>query len=176
VKFFQKNEEGPIISKNDIVIENLTEYRNLILKVLEVIEAEKPKTIGELISILSKYYKFFDYYVLVYGLTKIFKPKVIVETGVSAGYSSFSILNSFDNEEQILYSIDDNSKSGWIVSDKKQWQFIVGKTENELKPLLEKIKQVDMFCHDSSHDPKVQFAEYLLAWPLVSEFFSRTNL
>ena len=46
-------------------------------------------------------------FILLYFLTRKFKPKVVVETGVAAGWSSLAILRAFEkNGEGKLYSSD----------------------------------------------------------------------
>ena len=91
------------------------------------------------------------------------KPLVVLETGVSDGISTLSILLALEeNQKGSLYSIDFpdigmpklyGKPPGWIIPPhlKKRWCLIVGKSSDELKPLLNRLKCVDVFFHDSEH-------------------------
>lgn len=104
-------------------------------------------------------------YPLLYFLTRYFKPGVVVETGVAAGYSSSSFLKAIDKnkfgrlfssdfpyvkiENPELYIgivVENNLKRNWnlyIEGDKKNLQRIVSEIKKEGK------EKIDIFHYDS---------------------------
>ncbi len=122
-----------------------------------------------------------------YVMTRIVKPNVIVETGCAAGgTTSLFLLALHHNEKGHLYSIDlppvagelsmnwsmpEDMQPGYLVPDelRGRWTLIRGNARTELIPLLERVKPVDLFCHDSDHTYEHMMWEYASAWPYLSE-------
>ena len=89
--------------------------------------------------------------------------------------SSFFILSALnENQKGNLYSIDlpevgmprlYGKEPGWIVDDtlRKRWTLIYGKTEVKLQPLLNELKHLDIFLHDSEHSYANMRFEFSLA-------------
>ncbi len=128
---------------------------------------------------------------VLYSLCRKLKPSVIVETGVASGMSSAYILRALDkNNHGELFSIDvpwhtvtENWKphfsdedmttrpiekqSGWIIPDylRDRWQLFLGKSSENLPPLLKKIEAMDVFLHDSEHTYETMLWEFQTAWP-----------
>ena len=127
-------------------------YYNLVKKV-ETLYGK-----GKSLSILS-----LEEAISVYLLVLHTKPETVVETGVSDGLSSFFILSGLNkNQKGNLYSIDlpdigmprlYGKEPGWIVDDnlRKRWTLVYGKTKKKLAPLLNELRHVDIFLHDSEH-------------------------
>lgn len=96
-----------------------------------------------------------------YILTRYFKPNVCIETGVRHGESTVYILEALrQNGEGELHSVDvpspqlpDGESSGWIIPKESRgpWTLTLGKSQNELRPILDTIGSIDMFFHDSYH-------------------------
>jgi predicted O-methyltransferase YrrM len=111
-----------------------------------------------------------------YALVRKLKPATLVETGVCNGVSTSVLLLALEhNGAGHLWSIDypeyiDGSghdfsetklgavvppgkESGWLVPDhlRPRWDLIVGKSQEELPPLLERLGTIDFFMHDSEH-------------------------
>ena len=132
----------------------------------------------------------------IYSLIRILKPSIVVETGVCNGFSSTIILEALKNNSKgHLYSIDypefaDNrhdkdefwtgkkgavvpkdEESGWLVPHnlRDRWTLIIGKTRNELLPLLNKLKGVDIFLHDSEHSYENQMFEFKTAFSYLND-------
>jgi predicted O-methyltransferase YrrM len=106
----------------------------------------------------------------IYLIVRILKPRYVVETGVAAGRSSAFILRGlYDNGEGELYSIDPDSNSGYAIPRhlKGRWKFINATSEEVLLGLLRKLKQIDIFLHDSLHTYKCMSFEYKSAWPFI---------
>jgi len=120
---------------------------------------------------------------VLYHIVRWFKPHLVVETGVANGISSSFILAAMDaNQTGQLYSIDwsgDQESSfvpkgkdiGWMIPDqlRKRWHLEIGKTEDKLQPLLERIGRLDIFLHDSDHTYDTMMYEYTTAWPYIAK-------
>lgn len=103
----------------------------------------------------------------IYCCIRTLKPEFVIETGVAHGYSSWIILNAMNkNKFGKLYSIDlpnndtnsdynfnDQPTTGWMVPDvlKERWEMILGDAKIILPKLLQELKQIDVFFHDSDH-------------------------
>lgn len=114
-----------------------------------------------------------------YLITRILRPKILVETGVSSGVSTAFILKGLsDNKNGKLYSIDlpnsdpdgviipKGKPPGWVVPDelRDKHELIIGDSKVELPKLLEKLKTIDWFFHDSLHTYEFMSWEYEQAW------------
>jgi predicted O-methyltransferase YrrM len=106
-------------------------------------------------------------------------PKIVVETGVASGVSSFLILNAIKlNKIGTLYSIDlpdrniiGNKEVGFVVPKelRNNWKLILGDSKIELPKLLKELKQIDIFFHDSLHTYDHMMFEFKTAWPHIKE-------
>jgi len=116
---------------------------------------------------------------LLYCLVRATKPAVVVETGVSSGFSSAIILAGMHaNHRGRLYSIEKfrypldlkGKECGWLVplELRERWQLIVGSSEKELPLLLDQIGTLDLFFHDSNHSYDNMTWELSIAWPRMS--------
>jgi predicted O-methyltransferase YrrM len=99
------------------------------------------------------------------------KPDIVVETGVASGVSSSHILCALEqNKRGQLYSIDlpwwQDNQSGWLIPDylRHRWQLILGRSSEELAPLLRKVGEIDIFLHDSDHSYQNMLWEFQTAW------------
>jgi hypothetical protein len=116
--------------------------------------------------------------VTMYVLVRVFKPQVMVETGVFYGALSAIVLSAMArNGAGRLYSIDlpmesdqlDASWRGSLVPDelRPNWQLVLGDSRVELPPLLERLGRVDAFNHDSLHTTRHMTWEFETAWPYL---------
>lgn len=130
--------------------------------------------------------------VYLYAVLRKVRPRVAVETGVANGFSTaFSLLALQANGEGHLHSIDlprevgrdyepgtfyegegragipAGSEPGWLIPPelKEHWTLILGRTQEELPPLLERLGEVDSFMHDSEHSFECMWFEFNAAWP-----------
>ena len=108
---------------------------------------------------------------VLYVLCRKLRPDTVVETGVASGVSSAYILCALEeNRHGALYSIDlpwgRTKQSGWLIPDylRHRWQLILGRSSEELIPLLEKLGTIDIFLHDSEHSYQNMLWEYQTAW------------
>ncbi|MBL01254.1 MAG: hypothetical protein CL774_02025 [Chloroflexi bacterium] len=114
---------------------------------------------------------------LTYIITKLVKPKVVVETGVGPGMTSWSILQAMrENKKGHLYSIDlptPNTKNmpevGYLIPSqlKERWDLLIGPSKKILPNLLSELSVIDIFIHDSRHSFSNQLYEYETSWPSI---------
>jgi predicted O-methyltransferase YrrM len=113
-----------------------------------------------------------------YVITRILKPKNVAETGVANGFSSSFILYAMEkNNLGRLSSIDlpnqpgdvIEKETGWLVPDslRPRWELIIGSSRDKLEPLLERLKSIDIFYHDSEHSYENMKFEFELAWKYI---------
>jgi predicted O-methyltransferase YrrM len=132
--------------------------------------------------------------VYLYAVLRKLRPQVAVETGVANGFSTaFSLLALQANGGGHLYSIDlprevgrdydsgtfyegegragipPGSEPGWLIPSelRERWTLVLGKSQEELPPLLERLKTIDSFMHDSEHSFDCMWFEYNAAWPAL---------
>jgi hypothetical protein len=131
-----------------------------------------------------------------YAILRHIRPQVAVETGVANGFSTaFSLLALKANGEGRLHSIDlprevgreyevgtffegegragipAGSEPGWLIPGelKERWTLILGRTQEELPPLVERLGRLDTFMHDSEHSFDCMWFEFNAAWPALRE-------
>jgi predicted O-methyltransferase YrrM len=116
-----------------------------------------------------------------YVLIRVIRPRIVVETGVAAGVSSWIILESLTEQGfGSLYSIDIGDESwpslrgrgiGWIVPDslRSRWKLIIGDGPQELSKLLPSLGPIDLFFHDSDHSYTNTKNELSVVWPYLRE-------
>lgn len=126
-------------------------------------------------------------YLILYATVREFKPRLVIETGVASGFSSYFILKALeDNQYGSLISIDLPNYSnqsgyvnysgvlervytppshgiGWVVPNKlrNRWKLIIGNSVEELSALG---VQADIFLHDSDHSYEVMSYEFNWAY------------
>jgi len=126
-----------------------------------------------------------------YAVVRKLRPRIAVETGVANGFSTAFLLQAFrENGEGGLYSIDlprevgreyapgtfyegegragipPDSEPGWLVPEelKERWTLILGRSQEELPPLLQRLGAIDFFMHDSEHSFECMWFEFNEAW------------
>jgi predicted O-methyltransferase YrrM len=117
-----------------------------------------------------------------YVLCRLFKPEVVVETGVAEGFSSAFILYALENNRKgRLYSIDlpnqpgqelkEGRTTGWLVPEKirSRWELILGNSKSELPALCNRLKRIDFFYHDSDHNYKNMTFELEIVFSHIKE-------
>lgn len=131
-----------------------------------------------------------------YRLVRELRPKVAVETGVCNGVSTaFLLLALEDNGEGELHSVDlpevageeyqegtfwdgkggavipPGKEPGWMVPPalRARWHLSLGRSQDELPPLLERVGEIDFFLHDSEHSYECMSFEFRTAWEALRE-------
>jgi predicted O-methyltransferase YrrM len=110
---------------------------------------------------------------LLYALTRIRRPKLVVETGVANGVSTMFLLSALRrNGVGRLLSFDVDPTAGSLVrpEDRGSWRFAVvphrGGREFFVRE-LEREGPIDCFIHDSDHSFPHQWFEFRTAFPRV---------
>jgi Methyltransferase domain len=134
--------------------------------------------------------------VYLYSVLRKLQPEVAVETGVANGFSTaFSLLALQANGGGHLHSIDlprevgreyepgtfyegegragipSGSGPGWLIPEelRERWTLVLGRSQEELQPLLERLGTIDSFMHDSEHSFDCMWFEFNAAWPHVRD-------
>jgi predicted O-methyltransferase YrrM len=131
-----------------------------------------------------------------YRLLRDLRPGVAVETGVCNGVSTaFLLLALEDNGAGELHSIDlpevageeyeagtfwdgkggavipPGKEPGWMVPPglRERWHLVLGRSQDELPPLLERLGAIDFFMHDSEHSYECMSFEFRNAWAALRD-------
>ena len=134
--------------------------------------------------------------VRLYALTRKLRPRVAVETGVCNGFSTAFLLLALErNGDGELYSIDlpevagtdyepgtfwegkqgaaipSGKEPGWMIPAqlRERWQLTMGRSQDELPPLLGRLGTIDLFVHDSEHSYECMDFEFRTVWPVLRE-------
>tara|TARA_B110000444_G_C18851844_1_gene606438 strand:+ start:10632 stop:11423 length:792 start_codon:yes stop_codon:yes gene_type:complete len=102
---------------------------------------------------------------LLYFITLYIKPKIIVETGVAAGFSSSTFLHALNKlDSGHLYSSDfpyfrlENPEQyiGIVVSNdiKNRWSLFIDGDEKNLKKIYDEVDSINLFHYDSDKSYK----------------------
>lgn len=130
--------------------------------------------------------------VSMYAIVRARKPAVMVETGGTPGKSTAFILRAMErNGCGALYTIDlppnaageENATgrgqwhqqmprgltSNWVVPSalRARHTLLLGKSSEQLPPLLDRSKTIDIFQHDSDHSYENMTWEFQTAWPVI---------
>ncbi|MCI4355065.1 MAG: class I SAM-dependent methyltransferase [Thermoplasmata archaeon] len=127
---------------------------------------------------------------LLYVLVRALRPRRLIETGISSGYSARLILEALARNgggHLTSIGIDVFGRTpqpgeaptelaarhvGWLVPDglKDRWTLRIGPSEEQLPPLLDEgTRDLDVFLHDSLHQYATMHWEYASAWPCLSD-------
>ena len=131
-----------------------------------------------------------------YRLLGELRPEVSVETGVCNGVSTaFLLLALEDNGVGELHSIDlpevageeyeegtfwdgkggavipPGKEPGWMVPGalRERWHLVLGRSQDELPPLIDRVGEIDFFMHDSEHSYECMSFEFAKAWAALRE-------
>ena len=113
-----------------------------------------------------------------YAVVREVRPRVAVETGVCNGVSTAFLLLALErNGEGGLHSIDfpevagaayepgtfwdgkggavipPGKEPGWMIPEqlRSRWTLTTGRSQEVLPPLLDRVRPIDLFLHDSEH-------------------------
>jgi predicted O-methyltransferase YrrM len=104
-----------------------------------------------------------------YALIRATKPSVVVETGVDRGLGTAVIAaalkrNADEGFPGIVYATDIITDCGHLLAEpyKSFCKILIGDSVTLLKEFRQ---PVDVFLHDSNHDPEYEWAEFLAIEP-----------
>jgi len=111
-----------------------------------------------------------------YAIVRALKPDIVLETGVANGVSTaYLLLALYENRKGSLHSIDAGDPSflppskspGWVVPDPlcQRWTLHIGEAKKVLPELLNQLRNVDIFIHDSAHTREHMMFEFEQAYP-----------
>lgn len=127
-----------------------------------------------------------------YAVLRKLKPLLAVETGVCNGVSTaFLLLALQANDAGELHSLDlpeiagedyeagtfwdgkggavipAGQEPGWMIPARlrDRWRLHLGRSQDELPGLLERLGTIDFFMHDSEHSEACMRFEFETAWP-----------
>lgn len=158
--------------------EQQNHMRNILNSTISMAEELIPDEVSEIPQAVEKFgfKNYLQYHGVCYMICRKIKPNYVVETGVANGFSTLSILSALEkNKAGLLWSIDyspyPNFNSGWLCKHKdwKNWKLTIAKTSDKLPDILQSLKKIDCFFHDSDHSYKNQMYEYKLAWNYLRE-------
>src|SRR3954468_4155205 len=108
-----------------------------------------------------------------YGLTRLLRPRLVAETGVADGRSSFLILAALTrNGAGTLHSFDVSDTAGRLVGEHPQWRLTILDSrapDRALRKALGALGPLELFFHDSDHMYLSQLFEYAEAWLHLAE-------
>ncbi len=118
----------------------------------------------------------------IYAITRILKPRIVVETGVGPGTTSYAFLSAMNDYGGKLYSFDlgvkygeesDPEEVGFVVPDdlRSNWTLTLGDSKETLPEKIGSIGDVDFFFHDSEHTYKHVMFELTTMQEHLSEEF-----
>ncbi|MFQ5761989.1 MAG: class I SAM-dependent methyltransferase [Candidatus Bathyarchaeia archaeon] len=147
---------------------------------------EKAHTYNLDLDEINSYTPYRSFY---YGLARLARPNVVVETGVWYGASTAFILEALENNGKgELYSIDlPNTRyrtdNGSLIVDgvgmpentgvlvppnlRHRWHLILGKSQEKLTPLLKSLGEIDVFIHDGEHTYDAMMFEFQTAFEFL---------
>jgi len=108
---------------------------------------------------------------LLYAIVRRFQPRVVVETGVASGVSTFFLLHALrKNQSGRLTSFDVSPTAGALIrpEEKADWRFIALDPKNARREFREHVAQqgpIELFIHDSDHSYGHQSFEYASVLP-----------
>ena len=119
---------------------------------------------------------------LLYLLVRAMQPGRVVETGVRPGYSTAWILAALAaNGRGELTSLGPGPTAGRAAGVREvtvgqfvapalrgRWTLVLGNTEEKVRDLLERERDVDLFLYDNGPDPERARFELRAAWGAIS--------
>ena len=62
-------------------------------------------------------------------------------------------------------AIPPGKEAGWMIPDelRPRWQLVLGRSQEELPPLLDRLGAIDLFVHDSEHSYECMHFEFQTA-------------
>jgi len=131
-----------------------------------------------------------------YAVLRKLQPRVAVETGVCNGVSTAFLLLALDaNGAGELHSLDlpeiagedyepgtfwdgkggavvpAGKEPGWMVPEplRGRWHLTLGRSQDELPGMLDRLGTIDFFMHDSEHSEACMRFEFETAWAALRE-------
>lgn len=168
LNYLSKNSNGVFINVESL-IKFESELSNKALGYIKAAEKLYPKIARQQPVITNtRWNSGVQLFTLLYCITCIRIPKIIVETGVANGISTNVIMQALTavNSSGALYSFDVLPQTSQVYTGDGQWHFNLlpkKKTAKSFVNAISKIAKVDIWLHDSDHGYRWQKFEYKLA-------------
>lgn len=113
--------------------------------------------------------------ILLYCLVRWHAPQAVLETGIARGASSLSILRAMErNGHGRLFSVDVMEDVGILVPEAlySRWSKTIldpEKAREEFLSLVQQIKPIDIFFHDSDHNERWMAFEFAAVTPMMAD-------
>jgi predicted O-methyltransferase YrrM len=105
---------------------------------------------------------------VLFSITKMINPKVIVEFGVLTGLTSANFLNALDRDASLYsYDLDRRDELNLIIKDRRYHFFQKDQRNFDRKDI--DFKKIDLAYIDASHDFEANVETYLAIAPSLSE-------
>ena len=121
----------------------------------------------------------------IYCCVRVLRPRLMVETGVAHGYSSWVILNAMhrngtgalcsidlpSRDSNTAYNFDGTPDTGWMVPAalRPRWTLRLGDARQLMPETLRELGRIDMFFHDSDHSYAHMQWEFATVWPSLAQ-------
>ena len=93
-----------------------------------------------------------------YAIVRATKPSIVVETGTAKGLGSLVLAEALiKNKSGRLITIDIEPSSGLLIGP--EYDGVVERITNDSLSAIAKIKQIDLFIHDSDHNAEHELRE-----------------
>ena len=109
-----------------------------------------------------------------YALVRALKPRVVVESGIDKGLGTCVLAAAvMKNKEEghggLVYGLDIDPKAGFLFTEpyNRFGKILCGDAAATLETFAE--KSIDLFIHDSNHDPLYEQKEYQTVQSRLSE-------
>jgi predicted O-methyltransferase YrrM len=107
-----------------------------------------------------------------YVLARLFRPRLVVETGVDKGLggcviSAALLRNSAEGSPGRYVGIDHNPQAGWLL--KGPFAAVGSVVWGDSLAELARLECIDLLIHDSNHAPAHEAREYEVAAPRLSD-------
>ncbi|MGC8562689.1 MAG: class I SAM-dependent methyltransferase [Thermoplasmata archaeon] len=111
----------------------------------------------------------------IYSIIRYREPDTVIETGMGPGVSTTSILSAMNNKGRLV-SIDPglpygkgDKEVGFIIPSRfrSRLEYIKGTSSEKLAMVLDSMKKLDVFFHDSDHAYKNVMFELKTVWPKI---------
>ena len=123
---------------------------------------------------------------LVYYVTRLLRPDVVVETGTFRGTISAFVLQGLADvgagrlvsldlpahkpiRHAVAASLPPGTEPGWIIPERlrDRFELILGDSRKTLPVVLTREQRIDVFIHDSLHTTRHMLFEFGNAWPYL---------
>lgn len=102
-----------------------------------------------------------------YAFVRILKPQIVVETGTDKGFGTLILAKALNkNQSGTIFTLDLDPFSGALLTETSFNNIVALKGESI--SLLKDIERIDLFIHDSNHEPQYEYSEFQTILDILS--------